>query len=91
MDFNSAKIENSNKSLNNLTYLDLNRFEQFKKPPNIDYTMASVNFNITKAPSFTASKIVNDGKNNAYSGIPVTYVESSQVKNSFSKEFKKIR
>ena len=91
MNFNSPRIENSNKSLDNLTYLDLIRFDQFKRQPNIDYTMASNNFNITKPPSFTTAKIINNDKNTAYSGDTVTYVENSQVKNSFTKEFKKIR
>ena len=91
MDFNSSRIENSDKAINYLNYLDLIRFDKFEKQPNVDYTMASNKFVITKPPSFTASKIIDDGKNSAYSGNPVTYVESSQIKNSFSKEFKKIR
>jgi hypothetical protein len=91
MDFNLAKMENSNKSLNNLTYLDLERFEKFRKQPNIDYTMSSHNFVITEAPSFTASKIIDDGKTKAYSGVQINYVENEQTKNSFTKEFKKIR
>ena len=91
MNFDSTKIENSNKSFNNLTYLDLERFEKFSKQPNIDYTMSSHNFVITETPSFTASKIIEAGNTKAYSAVPINYVENTQIKNSFVKEFKKIR
>jgi|694.fasta_scaffold47275_5 hypothetical protein len=91
MEFNSAKIENSNKSFNNLTYLDLERFNNFTKPANVDYTMASNNFSIIKPPTFTNFKIVNNIKLTPYSEEPVNYIKNSDIKTSNTKEFKKIR